>query len=763
MPTGSKSLNSDSSSIIRAAWNGDANAVRALLAEGVEVDERARGGQTALMIAAILGHVDVARLLLAAGADELLQDNLGLTAREWADRRGSSEVAQLLSKARFSDLGPARKNALGKQAPPEEEDERRDPAAGARTTPQPDALSQTKELRTETDPQPREVEEERRAPSTETKISSKDDSLRWIKFHKRIMADQERRASPTESTVALPQDAPDVTYEQQSTIAGTQSREMEEARQASSIETTLALPQDATSAADEQQSTIAGTQSPEMGEARQASSTETTLALPQDATSAADEQQSTIAGTQSPEMDEARQASSIETTLALPQDAPGLTDERPSSMAGPGRSRADEAQPTAAQSARIAATIEHLRLLEESRQRVEAEVRAKSQQPTATPAVVERGDLGVSSGAERSTRPGISAVVPYSLGLHFDRNERDTRHEGSPGKPLSPAMLETKSSESPNSPPLKRCPKCNTTYGNALLAYCAYDATKLVSADDSVFNRPATNDWSWATLWALVAVIAMLGAFLGYLINNYRSRGNGSNAPIAAQSEPAENARKDLPVIEGEIKGMEVNVPEPEYPAQAKAEGVSGTVTVRVQVNKRGRVTLARSSKGDWRLRSVAVKAAQKATFSEEMLAGRGANGTITYNFAAQTESPAATGSQAPKTNHPSTQELSSATGSSAANVGGDYPVVGGPLVGAEANLPQPDYPQKAKSKAISGTITVVVRVNRAGKVVSWRTLGGDSQLRAAALKAARKATFSPEKLPGGREVVGTITYNFKL
>ncbi|MGI8897042.1 MAG: TonB family protein, partial [Pyrinomonadaceae bacterium] len=71
------------------------------------------------------------------------------------------------------------------------------------------------------------------------------------------------------------------------------------------------------------------------------------------------------------------------------------------------------------------------------------------------------------------------------------------------------------------------------------------------------------------------------------------------------------------------------------------------------------------------------------------------------------------------------------------------------------------DYPEKAKSKAISGTITVVVRVNRAGKVISWRTSQGDSQLRAAALKAAKKATFSPEKLPKG-EVVGTITYNFK-
>ena len=88
-----------------------------------------------------------------------------------------------------------------------------------------------------------------------------------------------------------------------------------------------------------------------------------------------------------------------------------------------------------------------------------------------------------------------------------------------------PAMLEPKTSESFNPPPVKRCPECNTTYENPLLVYCAYDATKLISADDSMFSYSAARDWSRQTLWALVAIIAVLGASLGYLINNYRSRG----------------------------------------------------------------------------------------------------------------------------------------------------------------------------------------------------------------------------------------------
>jgi TonB family protein len=90
-------------------------------------------------------------------------------------------------------------------------------------------------------------------------------------------------------------------------------------------------------------------------------------------------------------------------------------------------------------------------------------------------------------------------------------------------------------------------------------------------------------------------------------------------------------------------------------------------------------------------------------------------------------------------------------------------PVVGGALVGKELNLPKAEYPANARSAGTSDTVTVVVRVTRNGRVTSARALNGDKQLRAAAVKAARKATFSPEKLVGDeRNVAGTITYTFK-
>jgi TonB family protein len=224
-------------------------------------------------------------------------------------------------------------------------------------------------------------------------------------------------------------------------------------------------------------------------------------------------------------------------------------------------------------------------------------------------------------------------------------------------------------------------------------------------------------------------------------------------------------------------------VPDAEYPAHTVAgtEGVdaSGKVTVRVHVNQKGMVIFAMALDGDERLRGAAVKASKNAAFSPEKLRGKGrtVTGTITYNFVAPT----------PSTNGPSyvtaakaagsaTQSASAAsesspvTGSSPANAAANppasddqLPLTGGPLAGTELNLPIPQYPSSAKSKGISGTISIVVRVNRAGKVISWRTGEGDSQLRAAALKAAKQATFSPGKLPGKGEVVGTITYNFKL
>ncbi|MFN2517281.1 MAG: TonB family protein, partial [Pyrinomonadaceae bacterium] len=54
--------------------------------------------------------------------------------------------------------------------------------------------------------------------------------------------------------------------------------------------------------------------------------------------------------------------------------------------------------------------------------------------------------------------------------------------------------------------------------------------------------------------------------------------------------------------------------------------------------------------------------------------------------------------------------------------------------------------------------------VNKQGNVISARALKGDHLLRGAAVTAARKAKFSPEKLVGKQsKTSGTITFSFKL
>jgi TonB family protein len=226
------------------------------------------------------------------------------------------------------------------------------------------------------------------------------------------------------------------------------------------------------------------------------------------------------------------------------------------------------------------------------------------------------------------------------------------------------------------------------------------------------------------------------------------AKADGSTATTASQPA-AVVAKKNVPVLGGALVGTELSLPAPEYSAEGAAknerEGVSATVMVLVKVNNKGQVRSARALYGDKQLQAAAVEAAKKATFSPEKLASKGGvvTGTITYDFGA------------PRTSQGNPTAASRTSGE-------DSPVVGGPLVGAELNVPKADYPAEARSKRTAGTATVLVRVSRSGKVISWLTLDGDAPFRAAALKAAKKATFSPNKLPGKGEVVGTITYNFK-
>lgn len=69
-----------------------------LIRRGVPVNAAVRiPGTTALMMASLQGHTDLARLLLAAGADPAVRNAKGMTALAFAQRRGHEEVVRLLT------------------------------------------------------------------------------------------------------------------------------------------------------------------------------------------------------------------------------------------------------------------------------------------------------------------------------------------------------------------------------------------------------------------------------------------------------------------------------------------------------------------------------------------------------------------------------------------------------------------------------------------------------------------------------------------
>jgi Ankyrin repeats (many copies) len=84
-------------SLHKAIKAGNTEAVRALLAGGADVNETNDAGQTPLIIAIVAGQHQCLRPLLRAGADPFVRDQTGLTAIDWAKRKGETQLAQSLS------------------------------------------------------------------------------------------------------------------------------------------------------------------------------------------------------------------------------------------------------------------------------------------------------------------------------------------------------------------------------------------------------------------------------------------------------------------------------------------------------------------------------------------------------------------------------------------------------------------------------------------------------------------------------------------
>ncbi len=99
-----------------------------------------------------------------------------------------------------------------------------------------------------------------------------------------------------------------------------------------------------------------------------------------------------------------------------------------------------------------------------------------------------------------------------------------------------------------------------------------------------------------------------------------------------------EQSGKRAPISGGVLNGKAITLPRPDYPADARGAGATGTVVVQVTIDEYGNVIAAKAISGHQMLHQSCVGAARQARFSPTFLMGEAVKvtGVITYNFVAQ-------------------------------------------------------------------------------------------------------------------------------
>jgi TonB family protein len=114
-------------------------------------------------------------------------------------------------------------------------------------------------------------------------------------------------------------------------------------------------------------------------------------------------------------------------------------------------------------------------------------------------------------------------------------------------------------------------------------------------------------------------------------------------SPITSAEANASKAEVKIPVIritEEVLRKAAIEIPEPQYPADAELARAAGPVRVEVIIDPRGVVTAARATSGNPMLFDAATSAASKARFFMSAFSNQptGAYGVLTYNFARPVE-----------------------------------------------------------------------------------------------------------------------------
>lgn len=86
--------------LMRAAFEGSAGTVRALLDRGAELEAKRTDGLNALSLAAFFGHSQIVWILLEHGADLAATGRAGTLPETWAEVRGFTEISDMIREAR---------------------------------------------------------------------------------------------------------------------------------------------------------------------------------------------------------------------------------------------------------------------------------------------------------------------------------------------------------------------------------------------------------------------------------------------------------------------------------------------------------------------------------------------------------------------------------------------------------------------------------------------------------------------------------------
>ena len=92
------------------------------------------------------------------------------------------------------------------------------------------------------------------------------------------------------------------------------------------------------------------------------------------------------------------------------------------------------------------------------------------------------------------------------------------------------------------------------------------------------------------------------------------------------------------PISGGVLNGKAISLPQPTYPAEARAARASGPVNVQITIDEYGNVIAARAVSGHPLLQAAAVSAALQARFSPTFLMGEAVKvtGVLVYTFVVQ-------------------------------------------------------------------------------------------------------------------------------